>query len=101
MMLYDLCLRHVQAELVQRLSAISDAVAEPARSRHGETILTSFEDEVIEFEGLEDEDAERLSDLVDDKLQQGLMSRTVAACRKPPVNENWRRIYFGEEAATA
>lgn len=67
-------------------------------TKHGETILKSFHSSVVEFEGLSDEDAETLSDIVDIRLQNGLRKGIAAAADKPIIDEDWNAIYFGEES---
>jgi len=63
-------------------------------SDHGEVIFSSFESQVLEFEGMADETAENLSDLVDIRFQRGLQKRLASAVRRPAKGEDWRTIYF-------
>jgi hypothetical protein len=65
-------------------------------SEHGELIFDSFDAECVEFAGLDDEEAEELSDLVDVRYQQGLLKRLRTLADRPARGEDWRRIYFGE-----
>jgi hypothetical protein len=66
------------------------------KSHHGQVILSSFNAQMVKFdEELSDEDAEFLSDLVDEKLHDGLIERTEAAAQRGPRAEDWRSTYFG------
>jgi hypothetical protein len=73
------------------------------KSQHGNIILESFQCQLVTFEELDDELAENLSDLVDVRLQTGLLKRLYASVDEPIKAEDWRQIYFGErrEAAEA
>jgi uncharacterized protein YwgA len=71
------------------------------KSKHGDIILESFDSECVTFERLDDEVAENLSDLVDVRLQTGLLKRLSASVEKPIKSEDWRHIYFGERRDAA
>ncbi len=62
---------------------------------HGQVIFESFDAELVEFNDLDEESAEALSDLVDDRLHTGLRDRMALAAEQPGRGENWRKIYFG------
>ena len=66
------------------------------RKQHGEVIFSSFTDESLEFKGLDADLAERLADLVDVRLYQGIEKRLAAVVERPAKAEDWRSIYFGE-----
>ena len=65
-------------------------------SQKGEVIFSSFKPSLVEFEGMNDDLAERLSDLVDVELQQAIKNRVAAAVERPINNEDWRTLYFDE-----
>jgi hypothetical protein len=66
------------------------------RNQQGDVIFSSFADESVEFEGLDPDLAERLADLVDVRLHEGIEKRLAAAVERPAKAEDWRSIYFGE-----
>ncbi|HVC94523.1 MAG TPA: hypothetical protein VND64_12570 [Pirellulales bacterium] len=70
-------------------------------ANHGDTIFRSFSAKEVEFDGLDADVAEQFSDLVDDRLHEGLLKRVAQAADRPRKNEDWRRIYFGEETVCA
>jgi hypothetical protein len=70
-------------------------------ANHGDTIFRSFSAKKVEFDNLDNDIAEQLSDLVDVQLHAGLLKRAAEAARRPRKHEDWRRIYFGEETVCA
>ena len=65
-------------------------------SQHGQLIFPSFDAANVEFSGLTDRMAERLSDFVDVRLHNGIERRLAVAGHRPARGENWRKIYFDE-----
>lgn len=68
---------------------------------HSEPVFSSFRPSEIEFEGLEDDVAEQLSDFVDATLHKALRQRVLLAAERPRQNEDWRGIYFDKVCETA
>ena len=81
---------------------IRKAHEEPSyrNAERGEVIFASFDADQVEFPDLDDQVAERLSDLVDARFQRGLMKRLRRAAERPARGEDWRHIYFGERPRT-
>jgi hypothetical protein len=67
-----------------------------SRNEHGQTIVESFDIDMIEFQGLSDDDAEALNDAVDEEFQSRLIAKADIAVNKPTIGEDWRSIYFGQ-----
>lgn len=63
------------------------------KSQHGEVIVTSFEQTKVDFPDLDPQEAEFLSDLVDERFQRGLASRLETAASREPKREDWREFY--------
>lgn len=68
---------------------------------HGELIFSSFASQEVEFQGLDDECAEQLSDFVDAKLHNVLRRRVALAAERTPQSEDWRQVYFGKGRESA
>lgn len=71
------------------------------KANHGEPIFSSFRSSEVQFEDLDEDLAEQLSDFVDVKLHNALRQRVALAAERPRKNEDWRRIYFGKVRETA
>jgi len=63
-------------------------------SKHGEIILESRLPELVEFSDLSDDEAESLTDMVDDRLQTEIASRLARAVNRKVRAEDWKHIYF-------
>ncbi|HEV3004506.1 MAG TPA: hypothetical protein VGX78_08585 [Pirellulales bacterium] len=72
-----------------------------ASVNHGDTIFWSFSAKEVEFDELDEDVAERLSDLVDVRFHEALRKRVAQAAGRPRKHEDWRRIYFGEKTVCA
>ncbi|MBI1903876.1 MAG: hypothetical protein HYS13_22465 [Planctomycetia bacterium] len=64
-------------------------------SRRGDVVFASLAPDRIELDGLDDDEAEWLSDLVDERLHRELSKRIERAAKRPAHGEDWRSIYFG------
>lgn len=71
------------------------------KANHGEAIFSSFRSSEVQFEDLDEDLAEQLSDFVDVKLHNALRQRVAFAAERPRKNEDWRQIYFGKVRETA
>lgn len=63
---------------------------------HDQIILESTLPAIVSVPSLDDEDAEELNDLVDDRLVPFLKGRIQKACKIPAADINWRHLVFGE-----
>lgn len=71
------------------------------KANPGEHIFSSFRSSEVQFEDLDEDLAEQLSDFVDVKLHNALRQRVTLAAERPRKNEDWRGIYFGKVRETA
>ena len=86
----------------------NDAIIEKAHddatykhTEYGQEIFKHTLPEFVDLPHLHEDTAEMLADLVDTRLRKELVTRFKSALERPVEYEDWRAIYFGEEAAKA